>query len=193
MDASADVGEMIRRARAGDGPAFESIYRSTVVPIYRYVAARVDTRDLAEEVTQDVFFAAVKGIATFRGADENALLGWLFQIARHKIADVLRERYRRPVRALEDAAGLEDGALGPEEVALANGDRDEVRRALARLTDDQREVIVCKYILDYDNRRTAAIVGKDANAVNQLHHRALASLHRLLMRPRIEAPSAERS
>ena len=62
----------------------------------------------------------------------------------------------------------------------------EVREALELLTPEQREVLVCKYILGYDNRRTASLVGRNVNSVNQLHHRALASLHRLLTRPRTE-------
>lgn len=65
-------------------------------------------------------------------------------------------------------------------MAEAVEERLELRGALERLTAEQREVIVCKYVLGYDNDPTARLVGKNANAVNQLHHRALASLHRLL-------------
>jgi RNA polymerase sigma factor (sigma-70 family) len=67
-------------------------------------------------------------------------------------------------------------------VAEAHEAAAEVRLALDRLTSEQREVVVCKYVLGYDNERTARLVGKNINAVNQLHHRALASLHRVLTR-----------
>lgn len=68
----------------------------------------------------------------------------------------------------------------PDEIADVWSDREVIRQALDHLTADQRNVIVCKYILGYDNQKTARAVGKNPNAVNQLHHRALASLHRLL-------------
>jgi len=75
---------------------------------------------------------------------------------------------------------VESRQLRPDESAELREERVEVREALERLTPDQREVIVCKYVLGYDNERTAQVVGKNVNSVNQLHHRALASLHRLL-------------
>lgn len=174
------TADLIRRACAHDRDAFAEIYRRTIVPVYRYCAVRLDASADAEEVTQEVYVAALAGIGQLRANSELALLAWLYQIARHKLADRLRARYRRPTAPLESAGELEARDPLPADVALAHEDRATVRRALAELTSDQREVIVCKYVLGYDNARTAAIVGKNANAVNQLHHRALARLRRLL-------------
>lgn len=124
--------------------------------------------------------AALNGVQGLRVEDEAGLLSWLFQIARNKLADQLRQRYRRPSYPLQEAEEVESPLPGPEEVAETEEDRAEVRQALERLTPEQREVILCKYVLGYDNDRTARQVGKNVNAVNQLHHRALASLGRLL-------------
>ena len=77
---------------------------------------------------------------------------------------------------------MESSEARPEEALEQSEARAEVRAALEQLTAEQREVVVCKYVLGYDNQQTARIVGKNVNAVNQLHHRALASLHRLLTR-----------
>jgi RNA polymerase sigma-70 factor (ECF subfamily) len=178
-----DIARLIQRAKGYDREAFAELYRFAVGPVYRYLAARVDRVEEAEELTQEVFVAALAGIQTVRAGDENAFLAWLFQIARHKIADQLRLRYRRPSAPLEEAAEVVAPQPRPDEVAELEAERAEVREALERLTPDQREVIICKYLLDYDNERTALIVGKNINSVNQLHHRALASLHRLLTKP----------
>ena len=180
VEAADPTADLIRRARAHDREAFAELYREAVTPVYRYCAARVDSTSEAEEVTQDVFLAALQGIERVRAEHHAAWMAWLFQIARHKLADRLRGRYRRPTVPLEAAGDIEASGPLPAEAAEAAADRAAVRGALDELTPDQREVVICKYILGYDNTRTAAVIGKNANAVNQLHHRALASLRRVL-------------
>lgn len=177
-----DLARAIDRAKAFDRSAFAELYRFAVGPVYRYLSARVSCVDLAEELTQEVFLAAMTGIEGLRASDEAGLLAWLLQIARHKLADHLRRQYRRPAIPLDEAAEVESPEPRPEEMATASAAAAEVRAALEQLTAEQREVVLCKYVLGYDNRRTARIVGKNVNAVNQLHHRALASLHRLLLK-----------
>ncbi|MBI2954709.1 MAG: sigma-70 family RNA polymerase sigma factor [Chloroflexi bacterium] len=185
-DATTGVdGEMaaaIRRAKSYDRAAFADIYRFAIVPIHRYVAARTNTVEEAEDLTQEVFIAALAGIGGLRTEDEAGLLSWLFQIARHKLADRLRQRYRRPVAPIEDAGELEAWQPSPDELAEAAEERAQLRQALGHLTDEQRDVIVYKFVLGYDNERTSRLLGKSINAVNQLQHRALASLHRVLQR-----------
>lgn len=178
-----DIGETIRQAKAYDRAAFATLYQLTVTPVYRYLAARVEAQADAEELTQEVFLAALSGIQSLRADDEVGLLGWLYQIARNKLADYLRRRYRRPTAEFEEAEAVLDDGDSPDAAAEKDEERAAVRRALEQLTPEQREVIICKYVLDYDNERTARQVGKTANAVNQLHHRALASLQRLLAKP----------
>ncbi len=180
QDISGDIAGLIRRAKSYDKAAFADLYRFTVRPVYRYLAARVNGVEETEELTQEVFMAALNGIQGLRAEDEAGLLGWLYQIARNKLADQLRQRYRRPSAPLEEAEELEAPQPRPEEAAEAAEERAEVRLALEQLTPEQREVILCKYVMGYDNDRTARQVGKNINAVNQLHHRALASLGRVL-------------
>lgn len=179
-----NVARLIQQAKGYDRAAFSELYRLSVTPVYRYLSARLNSVEQAEELTQEVFLAALSGIQSLRAEDEPGLLAWLFQIARHKLADLLRQRYRHPPLApLDQAEEMEATLPRPEETVELEEERVELRQALERLTPEQREVIVCKYVLGYDNDRTARTVGKNVNAVNQLHHRALASLHRLLCRP----------
>jgi RNA polymerase sigma-70 factor, ECF subfamily len=183
-DDEAAFADLIRRAQRHDQAAFAELYRLTVRPVYRYLSARVQPRDLVEELTEEVFVAAFQGMGSLRAGDERGLLAWLFQIARHKLADHLRQRYRSRSVTLDAVGELEDPQRPPDEVVSAAEEEAAVRRALDDLTPEQREVIVYKYVLGYDNQRTGQLLGKNANAVNQLHHRALASLHRLLSKER---------
>jgi RNA polymerase sigma-70 factor (ECF subfamily) len=176
----AAFAELIAGARQRDEEAFAELYRFAVRPVYRYLAARIEQVETVEELTEEVFLGAFSGIGGLRSESEGGVLAWLFQIARHKLADHLRRRYRGTTLPLEAAGEIEDRARRPDELAAAAEERLAVREAIEQLTPEQREVIIAKYVLDYDNAHTAQIVGKNANAVNQLHHRALASLHRLL-------------
>jgi RNA polymerase sigma-70 factor, ECF subfamily len=175
-----DFGVLVRRARGLDRDAFAELYRRSVGPVYRYCRSRTDSTHEAEELTQEVFMAALAGIDRVRADREAAWLAWLFQVARNKHADSLRRHYRRPQAPLEAAGDAVDDAAPALDALVAADDRAEVRRALDQLTPEQREVIVCKYVLGYDNSRTAELIGKNANAVNQLHFRAVSSLRRLL-------------
>jgi RNA polymerase sigma-70 factor (ECF subfamily) len=171
----------VRRAKEHDREAFAELYRLTVTPVYRYLSARLDRVDEVEEVTQEVFVAALGSLPGLRATDEGGLLGWLLQIARNKLADHLRRRYRHAATRIDDHADRLTAADPPPVQRLERADdRAEVRAALDQLTPEQREVVVSKYVLGYDNARTARLIGKNANAVNQLHHRALAALGRLL-------------
>jgi RNA polymerase sigma-70 factor (ECF subfamily) len=178
------LAELLRRAKGYDREAFGELYRLSIRPVFRYVAARVRTTEEAEEVTQEVFLAALSNIHGLRATNESALFAWLFQIARFKLADQLRARYRRPMQSLDVALDPPDPDPSAEQLLAQQADRDEareqVRAVLAQLTDEQREVVTCKYVLGYSNDQTAAHLGKNVNAVNQLHHRALRSMQRLL-------------
>lgn len=180
IDGAADISDLVRRARASDREAFTLLYRETMRPVYRYCAARLSTREDAEEVTQEVFMAALEGIQRLRTETEAGFFAWLYQIARNKVADRLRGRYRQRGVSLDGTHDPASDGPSPLQALVRSESVSEVREALEQLTPDQRDVVLCKYILGYDNVRTAAIVGKNANAVNQLHHRALNTLRRIL-------------
>ena len=147
-----EISELVRRAKEYDREAFAELYRLTVTPVYRYVSARLERADEVDEVTQEVFVAALGGIQGLRATDEGGLLGWLFQIARNKLADHLRSRYRHAAEPIEERAERLAADAPPPGAALEREeDRSEVRAALEQLTPEQREVVLCKYVLGYDN------------------------------------------
>jgi RNA polymerase sigma-70 factor (ECF subfamily) len=178
------LAALLARAKRYDREAFGELYRVSVRPVFRYVSARVRTPEEAEEVTQEVYLAALSGIQTLRATTEAALYAWLFQIARFKLADHVRGRYRNPAQPLDESVDPRDPDPQVEEVLVREAAREEQRErlqaAMAELTDEQREVMLCKYVLGYSNEQTAQRLSKNVNAVNQLHHRALRSLQRLL-------------
>ena len=175
-----ELGAWIGRAQSFDLEAWDFLYSFAFPQVYRYIRSKVVTVAEAEDLTEEVFLGALQGIVGLRASDEAGFLGWLFQIARHKIADNLRRQYRRPTEPLDPELEVGDPGPTPEEEVLRGDARREVRAALAELTPEQQEVLVMKFSLGYDNARVASVLGRSPGAINQLQHRALGALRRAL-------------
>lgn len=179
---SQDLPGLIARARRHDADAWDRLYAFAFPQVFRYLSVKTRNGSDAEDLTEEVFLGALQSIGGLRATDESAFLGWLFQIARFKLADHLRRQYRRPTEPLDPELDVGDSEPTPEEHALREDARRSVREALTALTPEQQEVIVMKFALGYDNSRVAAVLGKSPGAVNQLQHRALDALRRILDR-----------
>lgn len=130
-----------------------------------------------EDVLSEVFLHVARSLPRFRGDDDH-LRSWIFAIARNRVIDDHRRRSARPVASAgtpvpEQAAPPEQGAVDPELVA-----------ALGRLTAEQREVVVLRFVADLSVEEVASITGRGEGAVKSMQHRALAQLARTLDDPR---------
>ncbi len=131
----------------------------------------------AEDLTAEVFVRLVERIDRFsyRG---RPLLAWLYTIARNLVADHHRRTGQVQMLPLEER--LVADADDPEAAAERALAQRRLARALARLTEDQRRVILLRFIEGMDTRTVAQILGKPVGAVKALQHRALAALRRVL-------------
>ena len=172
---------LLQRAKEGDPAAFAEIYDEYQPAIYRYVLYRVDDVATAEDLTSEVFVRLVKNIDrfTYRGLP---LLAWLYTIARNLVADHYRHtRQLLPLSLLENSA---TDVTDPEEAAERGLTQHKLAAAMASLTEDQRQVVLMKFIEGMDNEMVARALGKSVGAVKALQHRALAVLRDILRRSR---------
>jgi len=162
---------LIRRAKECDEAAWAEIYERHKQNIYRYIYYRVSNASLAEDLTQEVFLRALESIDSFafRGI---GLSSWLYRIARNLVIDHYR---RQPERA---ELPLEEGLLAAAEEDL--GRQQELREALDCLTDEQREVVILRFVNGLSTAEVAQVLDKSEGAVKSLQHRALAALGRIL-------------
>ena len=146
--------------------------------VHAYALARLGDWTAAEDVTQDTFVAAVRSIRSLRDDREPAVQAWFLHICRHKVLDHIRRRRRddRPL-ALTAAA-----APDPASVAESNLHAGEMRVAMEELTEDQRDILVRRFVLDQSLEDVAAATSRSIGAVKSLQHRALATLERILAR-----------
>lgn len=167
--------DLIARARQGDGSALSTIYDQYARKIYVYFYHRLGDRELAEDLTGDVFVRMVEAADTPRFAN-TSLSGWLYRIAHNLLVDHFRKRSEE-VELAEDVPTQSEGPAAVAERRLA---QDGLREALEELTEDQRQVIVLRFGEGLTAREVAEIMGKRENAVWQLQHRALNGLRRAL-------------
>lgn len=171
---SKDEAELVQRAKQGDLAAFTEIYDQHQPAVYRYVFFRVGDVATAEDLTSEVFVRMVEKIDRFayRG---RPLLSWLYTIARNLVTD-----YHRRARTLPMGEQLAVDRADLEEAVERGLTQRMLAAAIARLTEDQRQVILLKFIEGLDNETTARTLGKSVGAVKALQHRGLAALRRIL-------------
>jgi RNA polymerase sigma-70 factor (ECF subfamily) len=168
-----DELDLIARAQAYDPEAFSEIYDAYYGGIYKYIYYRVGDQVLAEDLAAEVFVRAMDSIDTynFRGVPFSA---WLYRIANNLVVDHFRRQPSQPVLPLEEKMIGDADAL---EMAFT---QQALRKALSELTEEQKQVIILKFIDGLTNYEVAEVLGKTEGAVKSLQHRALATLGRLM-------------
>jgi len=168
---------LIRAAQRGDQNAFAALYRAYVDKIYRYILFRVESAQTAEDLTAEVFLRMVESLPSYE--DRNTpLLIWLYRIAHARIVDHYR-RYKRTAEqaSLDSEDSVEIRAeLDLDSALITEYRTDQLRAAISRLTDAQRQVIVLRFIEGYSLESTARVMEKTVDAVKALQYRALQAL-----------------
>jgi RNA polymerase sigma-70 factor (ECF subfamily) len=194
VGAGPDPEQLLRLARAGDGPArgqLLELYRNYLallarLQIGRPLQGKVDASDLVQET----FLRAHLAFAQFRGHTEAELLGWLRQILLSQLVNHVRHyrgrrrdlrRERDLAAALEQSsrhldAGLFAQLSSPSQQAARREQAVLLADALGRLPDDYREVIVLRHLEGLTFAEVAARLGRSVDSVDKLWVRALARL-----------------
>ena len=147
---------LIRRIAQGDQLAMRTLFGRHRVPLYRWLLRLVGDEALADDLLSDVFLDVWRQAASFEA--RSSVSTWLLAIARHK---ALSARRRRPDAELDEkiASSVADPADDPE-VALQKRTRaDLLRRSLARLSPEHREVIDLVYFHGKSVKEVAQIIG----------------------------------
>jgi RNA polymerase sigma-70 factor (ECF subfamily) len=124
----------------------------------------------AEDATQEALFSAWRSVGSLR--DPDGFGAWFDRILINACRDRLRRRNRVRLIPLEDAGG----SLVARDPFRAIADRDEVLQAMARLSDDERVVVILHYWDDLTLEGVSARVGWPVGTVKSRLHRALESM-----------------
>ena len=166
---------LVERAASGDIEAFGKLYTIHVERIYRYVFYQVKDKMTAEDITEEVFIKAWRAIDSCKGRGET-FSSWLYRIAHNCTIDTLRSRQKRLAMETEATADV-SYSKQEAEVSLK---RRELLEAIARLPQNQKQVIVLKFIEGLDNQEIGQVMNKNQGAIRVLQMRALAALRQRL-------------
>jgi RNA polymerase sigma-70 factor, ECF subfamily len=171
------IERLVQEARDGDAWAFGLLFDHYHLPVYRYIASRVQRPSDAEDLTQLVFVKALEALPRYesRGIPFG---GWLFRLARNTVIDHVRTRHEHA--DLDSAVRQAGREAGPDEITVARQELDEVAEALAALTDDQRDAIALRFFAGLSAREAAEVMGKQEGTIRGLQFRAIAALRRKL-------------
>jgi RNA polymerase sigma-70 factor (ECF subfamily) len=105
---------------------------------------------------------------------------WILTLTHHKAVDTVRREQRRRADSLEDAADMGDTGPPVDEQAWQGVAREQVRRAMARLPDPQREVLELAYFAGYTQSELAERLALPIGTVKSRTFAAMSSLRQLL-------------
>ena len=154
---------------------YSEIYDKYVKKIYRFVLLKVNSAEIAEDLTSEVFMRGWESFKANRDKIEN-IQAFLYQIARNLLADHYRHEARAQLVSVEYAPPLPDRKQDLEEAAFLQSDLERVKAALSDINDDYREVIVWYYLDELKVSEIAKILNKSEPTVRVLIHRALHAL-----------------
>ena len=160
-----------------DPDAWKELYQSNLPRLYSYIRRRVDSVAVAEDLAAQVFLEVLERIGgfTYRGIP---IAAWLFRIPHNLVVSHYRHQARLS-KEPPDESRADPGGSVEAEVELGFL-RTELRAALSELTEEQRRVVVLRFIQGMSTREVASIFKRPAGAIKALQHRGLAAMRRFL-------------
>jgi len=157
---------------------FSAIYDDYVDKIYRFIFIKVNSQEIAEDLTSETFLRCWEAFKKNRNGIEN-LNAFLYRIASNLVIDHYREKGRTQVVSA-DCLPIVDPTSDPSKKSLFKSDLETVRAGMANLKENYQEVLIWHYLDDLPISEIAKMLNKSEGAVRILLHRALKSLKKEL-------------
>jgi RNA polymerase sigma-70 factor, ECF subfamily len=175
-------GLLLTRIRAGDVGAGHQFVREYYAGVYRYLLYLTGSPDAAEDLTQETFLQAWRGLRTFDG--RATLRTWLHRIAHREFLQALRRQHRLrggPLHMGEQAVvSLEAAGEVPEPYSVGLTESIELEVIISKLPMEERQIVVLHYLEGYQHEEVAQILGIPLRRVRQRLVEARGRLHQEL-------------
>lgn len=185
MDAPSDH-ELMIAVRAGEIRRLGDLFERYHKPLYGFFVRLTNQPAVSEDLVQIAFYRILKYRHTYR--DEGKFSAWIYHLARKVAADHFRKHASTPTPA--DPVNFHnepDQAPAPDARATTADDLALMRRALARVSHEHREVLVLSRFQHLDHQEIARLLDCSVGAVKVRVHRALKELREVYFKIRKEA------
>lgn len=171
-----ELKDLLKQAKAGQDEAIGQIYELFFEKIYRFTFYRVSHKEVAEDITEEVFIKAFGSLHQL--TDTASFEGWLYQIARNKVIDYYRsKKLTVPLEAIENTLEYETNLV---DIVDLQAQQKTFIRLLKELSDEQQIVIKLKFLEDLENSEIAELLHKTEGTIRVIQHRAIAKLKELI-------------
>ena len=171
---------LLKAAKNLDEEALTAIFDQFAPAIYKYTLRLCHDQIVADNIVGDVFAQLLEQFAAGKGPRTN-LRSYLYQTAYHLVVD--RSRDSQHNAPLEIAVGTyEKGQFSPTQSQIEERVMMEalISAMNTDLTDDQRHVIILRFLEDFSLKETAEIIGKEVNNIKVIQNRGIAKLRKAL-------------
>jgi len=181
---------LIRLARAGDAAAWKSLFDAHHRRVFGLAFRFLGNRSDAEDVLQETFVKAFRGLDGFDPAYAGGFASWIGRIGANCSLDVLRRKKNKDTLSLEDDAvdDPSDGALSanPERTTGNREIRARIEEALGDLSPKQRMIFTLRHYEGYTTREIAGMIEVTEGSVKTHLFRAVGALRKKLSRVLVE-------
>ena len=183
---STDERELIERFQNGDTEAFNPLVLKYRQKIYNLLYERVRDREIAKDLTQDVFLKAFQGLPHFK--QDSKFYSWLYRIASNCGVDFIRKQKRQKVLMFGELPPDADNILQMVQVypspskMIENEELGQIiRKAVHQLSPGQQRVFKLRYRMELSIKEIAVRLKKPEGTVKSQLYQAHQKLQRLLI------------
>jgi RNA polymerase sigma-70 factor (ECF subfamily) len=156
---------------------FSKIYDQYIEKIFRFIFLKVNSKEVAEDLTSETFLRTWEIFKNGNPKIEN-VSAFLYQIARNLVTDFYRQKGKAQVISADLGRPIIDPRINLEEKAKINSDLEIIRKAISELNEDYQNAIIWYYIDDLPIQEIANLLGRTEEATRVLISRALTALRK---------------
>ena len=179
----AEMLALLQAARAGEPAAYDRLYNLYADRVFRYLYARIGQREVAEDLTADVFVRLLQNLPRFKvnaARPVSSFSAFVYRVAGNLLTDQYRKQKHRDHQDIDDQPFLTDRRPEPLAQTTASENSRELMNAMRKLGAEQQAVLLYRFGEEFSVLEVAEIMGKTTGAIKALQHRAIANLRRIM-------------
>ena len=169
-----DEDELLLHEIQQNPDVFAILYRRYLPRVYRYLYFKTGDADEAEDLTSQVFLAALEGMPGYQ--HRGYFSTWLFSIARRKAADFYRTQNAQPRIKIAQSATIHDPEDDPLTPVIARENIEKLNELLSMLNDHEREILRLRFAAKLQFSEIATLLKRKPSSIKMAYYRLLTRL-----------------